>query len=149
MSRVFGAISLFGLLVVLAITVIGQYRADQFPNYHDLLMVVQATLIFVAVMAAFLALCTAFFTIKVMPHGLRGYNARGWYSTVEWTDVEHVETTLVLGVPYLLVYFRDGDEPLTIPTWLSNMPEFLIAVRRSAGVSHFLSRALEDVMHKK
>jgi hypothetical protein len=149
MLRVCSAISLLGLLVVLATTAIGQYRADQFPNYRELRMAVQATLILIGVVAAFVALCTAFFTITVMPHGLRGYNARGLYSTVEWAEVEYVENTLMLGVPYLLVYFREAKEPLTIPTWLSNMPGFLLAVKRSAGPSHFLSRALEDVMRKK
>ena len=89
------------------------------------------------------AVAVVLMPVYVTPEGVRCYNFWGLYRTVGWAEMGEIRRQSVLGLRYLTVAPPDGAWPIYVPLYLSDMPEFLAAVRKHAGDAHPLVAALE------
>lgn len=144
--RISRAIGLWGSVGLVLATTIGQYRADRFPTYFDLLLAATMPWALAAVIALLFWGAVRVFPVKLTPSAIRCYDTAGLYQTVHWADVESVELIASHGLRYLQVAAINLRRPITVPLWLEDMPGFLQAVERYAGQHHPLTRALHHVV---
>jgi len=137
-------LAIIGTPLLVVGTAVGQYRANSFPGYGDLLLSVVIPVGVAAAVAALFALAVTIFTVKVLPEGLRCYDLLCRYQTVKWSEISSVQSTVVYGLPYLYVAAPGLLQPVTLPLWLADMPAFVSAVERQAGMSNILVRALRE-----
>jgi hypothetical protein len=85
-----------------------------------------------------------YFKVYVGPVGLRCYNFWGVYRTAAWDDIRSARPFNFLGLRFLRAHTADARTPLWVPLFLTEPERFEALVRRYAGVTNPLARALED-----
>jgi hypothetical protein len=144
LARMLTRFAIYGAALLLAATVIGQLRANRFPSYYDLVLAPLIAPAACTVLAVIFYAAVVAFPVKVFANGIRGYDAIGRYRMVEWTDISAVGFMNMYGLRYILVHAPALNQPITIPTFLEDMPEFIHIVESQAGNNHMLVHALHE-----
>ncbi|WP_298581448.1 hypothetical protein [uncultured Luteimonas sp.] len=137
-------LTLWGTAALLIAAVIGQLRADRFPNYADMyvLALIAPTL---GVLGGIAFYCMTFlFPVEIVDGGLRCYDRRGRYHIVPWSDINAVQLVRRYGLSYLFIWSDHLPQSITLPLWLHNMNNFVDLAEREAGCNNLLVAALRD-----
>lgn len=94
------------------------------------------------VMAVVFAVAIRFFPVYVRADGIRCYDFGGIYHTIPWGEIARVRRAGILGLRYLVASDSSGRREVWIPLYLSDMPNFALAIRACAGDEHPLVDAL-------
>ena len=144
LARWLGKFALYGAAILLAATTIGPLRADRFPNYFDLVFAPLIAPAGCAVIAAILYAAVVAFPVKVFSYGIRCYDSVGRYRTVDWSDINTIGSLNVYGLRYITIGCSALAQPITIPTFLEGMPEFIGIVEAHLGAEHVFTQALRQ-----
>ncbi len=132
-------------LLILAATVIGQWRADRFPAWNDLAIAVALPLGAFVVVALLVMLGCRFYSVDVDARGIRSQNPFGLTMTMDWDEIVHAELVYKYRIPYLLLRGQHHLTPLMVSTWLRDPGGFVDAVCRQVDDEHPLRRLLRDL----
>jgi hypothetical protein len=144
LARWLARYALYGAAIILATTTIGQLRASRFPSYFDLVVAPLIAPTVCAVLAAIFYAAVLAFPVKVFDYGIRCYDSAGRYRTVNWSDINAVGSLNVYGLRYITVGSPALTRPITIPTFLDGMPEFIGIVEAHLGAEHVFTQALHQ-----
>ena len=136
--------ALYGAALILAATTIGQLRANRFPSYFDLVAASLIAPAACAVLAVMFYAAVLAFPVKVFSYGIRCYDSIGRYRTVNWSEINAVGPLNVYGLRYIAVGSPALSQPVTIPTFLDGMPEFIGIVEAHLGAEHVFTQALRQ-----
>lgn len=134
------------LAVTLGVEAVAQYRVGALPSWPDLLRVMSMPLGLGAVLALIDLVVVQAYPVRVLPEGLRGFNAWGAYKTVKWGDIPSVSQASLLRMRYIKVAVPASTSPLTVPLSLRDTAGFLTAVEQHAGPEHPLTAALRAAL---
>ena len=132
-----------GVVLLPLAVAIGQYRTDRFPDYSDLSAAVLIVCGIVLVLFALFFAASKYYKVYVGPSYVYCYSTTLTYKLVSWQDMQDVVAMDYYGLLYLYVYPSGSKNPITIPLWLNDMPEFRRVVRENAGPDHALTKHLE------
>lgn len=129
---------LLGCIILVVATIIGQIRADRFPEYVDLIIAAAIPLgLYLIVLVVALLM-----PVTIKSEGIKCYNTNSMYKEVLWWQIESVYFMSVYGLPYACVESAKLKYPLTIPLFLKDMDDFKINVVNYAGKENPLSEYL-------
>lgn len=86
--------------------------------------------------------CVMYFTIRVSPAGLYGFDFWGRYHEVAWDSITRAVPVNFLGLKFLRVFAPQLRRPLWLPLFLNGQDRFMQMVRTYAGPKNLLTRIL-------
>lgn len=128
--------------VTVGVEALGQYRTGAFPAVPALLRVMALPLGLGALLALVDVVMVLAYPVRVLPEGLRAFNAWGVYKTVKWGDIPSVSMGSFLRMRYLRVPVPASAWPMTVPLALRDLPGFVAAIEQHAGPEHALAVAV-------
>ncbi|ALV08780.1 hypothetical protein DES44_0099 [Roseateles depolymerans] len=129
-------------VVTVGVEALAQYRTGAFPSVPALIRVMALPLGLGALLALVDLVVVLAYPVRVLPEGLRGFNAWGAYKTVKWGDIPSVSPASLLRMRYLRVPVPASTWPMTVPLALRDLPGFLAAIEQHAGPEHPLAAAV-------
>jgi hypothetical protein len=101
---------------------------------------IRGALLLDAVAAIVVALC---FTVRIGPIGIQGHNFWSVRTRMRWKDIEAVEPSRLLGLPWLKIRGRGTPGVMWLPLFFSRRRAFVEALAQAAPDSDPVRKAAE------
>jgi hypothetical protein len=145
LSRLLTRFATYGSALLLADSILDQLRLNIFPNYYGLLIALLIAPAVSIVLAALLYAVIVAFPVKVSANGISCRDTFGQYTTVNWADISEVRYLKTFGLRYILVHIPKLSQPIAIPVFLEDLPDFVQLVESLVGSNHRLALALNKI----